>query len=501
MKNTPFRAAIAAVALVAFAIPSAFAASAKSDEPVTEAELAESIKILSSDAFEGRGPGTEGEDRTIAYIVGEWAKFGLEPVPGSATPWLQGVPLIETQAVSGTATFKAKGRDLGIGADGVSLTGRDGTISLGNLPLVFVGYGLDGAGKVNADVNGKVAVMLYDNAPFGNNLPRYRERRQKLAEAGASAVLVVASDDALWDQLRNSVGSKATRLASAAQGAPVTGFLSPAAADALFQKAGQDGGKLRESAKAADYKGAALPVTVDLATTSTVRAYESNTIIAKLPGAKPDGRAVLFLGHWDHLGICAPEGAADRICNGAVDNASGIAVLTAVAKRLASGQRPDRDIYFMATTAEEKGLLGAHWFADHPVVPLADITVALNIDTIAISPRGTPVATIGRGKPAYDAVVRDAATKLGRKLDEDGEADAFVQRQDGWALGAKGVTSLMVGGSFSDMPLLEKFLESDYHGTSDEFSDKVPLGGAAEDADLHVALGRAFADTKLWPGQ
>jgi Zn-dependent M28 family amino/carboxypeptidase len=155
----------------------------------------------------------------------------------------------------------------------------------------------------------------------------------------------------------------------------------------------------------------------------------------------------------------------------------------------------------MATTAEEKGLLGAHWFADHPVVPLADITVALNIDTIAISPRGTPVATIGRGKPAYDAVVRDAATKLGRKLDEDGEADAFVQRQDGWALGAKGVTSLMVGGSFSDMPLLEKFLESDYHGTSDEFSDKVPLGGAAEDADLHVALGRAFADTKLWPGQ
>ena len=154
----------------------------------------------------------------------------------------------------------------------------------------------------------------------------------------------------------------------------------------------------------------------------------------------PDGKAVLFLGHWDHLGICGKDGEADRICNGAVDNASGIAVLIEVAKRLASGQRPDRDIYFLATTAEEKGLLGAHYFADHPVVPLTDITVALNVDTIAISPRGTPVATIGRGKPAYDAVVRAAATKLGRKLDEDGEADAFIQRQDGWALGAKGVT-------------------------------------------------------------
>lgn len=500
MKITKFHAAIAAVALVAVA-PAVSAAPAKRDAPVTEAELADHIKILSSDAFEGRAPGTEGEDRTIAYVVGEWAKLGLEPVSGSATPWLQGVPLVETQATGGTATFRLKGSDLGVGADGVLLTGRDAKVSLANLPVVFVGYGLDGAGKVNADVSGKVAVMLYDNAPFGENLPRYRERRQKLADAGASAVLVVATDDVLWSQLQSSVGGKATRLASAAPGAPVTGFLSPTAADTLFQKAGQDGAALRAAAKAADYKGAALPATADFATTSVVRAYESNNIIAKLPGAKPDGKAVLFLGHWDHLGICAPDDPKDRICNGAVDNASGIAVLTAVAKRLASGKRPDRDIYFMATTAEEKGLLGAHWFADHPVVPLADITVALNIDTIAISPRGTPVATIGRGKPAYDAVVRAAATKLGRKLDEDGEADAFVQRQDGWALGAKGVTSLMVGGSFSDMPLLEKFLESDYHGTSDEFSDKVPLGGAAEDADLHVALGRVFADTKLWPGK
>src|SRR3546814_19022990 len=120
-----------------------------------------------------------------------------------------------------------------------------------------------------------------------------------------------------------------------------------------------------------------------------------------------------------------------RICNGAVDNASGIAVLIEVAKRLGQGARPDRDIYFLATTAEEKGLLGAHYFADHPVVPLSDITVALNVDTIAISPRGTPVATIGRGTPAYDAVVREVATKLGRTLDQAGEDDAFIPRQAG----------------------------------------------------------------------
>ncbi|BBB10871.1 M28 family peptidase [Sphingopyxis sp. FD7] len=497
MQTIKFRAAIVAVALAAFAaVPTVHARSA--DAPVTEADLAAHIRTLAGDAFEGRAPGTDGEDRTIAYIVGEWAKAGLEAVPGSATPWLQPVPFVETQALSGTAMFKVNGRDFALGDDGIVVTGRDASVALASLPAVFVGYGIDGAGQVNADVKGKLAIMLFDNAPFGEALPRYRERRQMLADAGASAVLVIATDAVPWDALRESVGSKSMRLASAKAGAPVSGFLSPEAADALFKAAGQDGAALREAAKAADYQGAVLPVTADFTTASTVRFFASHNVIARLPGARPDGKAVLFLGHWDHLGICAPEGAADRICNGAVDNASGIAVLIEVAKRLGRGARPDRDIYFLATTAEEKGLLGARWFADHPVVPLSDITVALNVDTIAISPRGTPVATIGRGKPAYDAVVREVATTLGRTLDADGEADAFIQRQDGWALGAKGVTSLMVGGSFSDMALLEAFLSGNYHRAGDNFSDQIPLGGAAEDADLHVALGRAFADTKRW---
>lgn len=497
MQATIFRAAIAAVALIA--VPAAHAKSA--DTPITEADLAAHIKVLADDAFEGRAPGTEGEDRTIAYVVGEWAKAGLTPVPGSATPWLQPVPLVESQRVGGEAKFKVRGRDFALDQDGFILTGRDASVSLADIPAVFVGYGLDGAGKLNADVKGKLAIMLFDNAPFGDKLPRYRERRQMLADAGAAGVLVIATDALPWDQLRASAGGAVTRLADAKPGAQVSGFLSPSAADALFKQAGQDGAALRQAAKSASYKGLALPVTASLSATSAIRAYASNNILAKLPGAKPDGKAVVFLGHWDHLGICEPEGAADRICNGAVDNASGIAVLIEVAKRLGQGERPDRDIYFLATTAEEKGLLGAYYFADHPVVPLSDITVALNIDTIAISPRGTPVATIGRGKPAYDAVVRDVATRLGRKLDEDGEADAFVQRQDGWALGAKGVVSLMAGGSFSDMPLLEKFLGGDYHQAGDNYSDVIELGGAAEDADLHVGLGRAFANVKSWPGK
>ncbi|WP_432768256.1 M28 family peptidase [Sphingopyxis sp.] len=498
MHALKFRAAIAAVALTILAAPAIAAPTAET--PVTEAELAAHMQVLASDAFEGRAPGTEGEDRTIAYVVGEWTKAGLEPVPGSPTPWLQPVPLVESQATAGSARFKIDGRDHAMAADGLILTGRDPELAMTDVPLVFVGYGVDGAGKVNADVTGKLAIMLFDNPPFGDKLPRYRERRQLLADAGAAGVLVVAWEALPWADLRASLGSKTVRLASAKPGAAASGFLSRPAAEALLTAAGQPADRLIAAARSAGYRGIALPVTADLAATTVTRPFASNNIIAKLPGANPDGKAVLFLGHWDHLGICGEEGDADRICNGAVDNASGIAVLIEVAKRLGKGPRPDRDIYFMATTAEEKGLLGAYYFADHPVVPLADITVALNVDTIAISPRGTPVATIGRGRPAYDAMIRSVATKLGRKLDEDGEADAFVQRQDGWALGAKDVPSLMVGGSFSDMALLQAFLGSDYHGPNDNFTDQIPLGGAAEDADLHVALGRAFADVATWSG-
>ena len=138
MRTASFRAAIAAVALLSFT-PAVAAAPAKGDAPVTEAELAAHIKILADDAFEGRAPGTDGEDRTIAYVVGEWAKAGLEPVPESMTPWLQPVPFVETQATGGTAKFRAAGRDLALGDDGIIVTGRDASVALADVPALFVG--------------------------------------------------------------------------------------------------------------------------------------------------------------------------------------------------------------------------------------------------------------------------------------------------------------------------------------------------------------------------
>jgi len=231
----------------------------------------------------------------------------------------------------------------------------------------------------------------------------------------------------------------------------------------------------------------------------------THNLIARLPGTNPAAGAVLVLGHWDHIGICQPEGppdpqgTPDRICNGAVDNASGIAVMLAVAKRLGRGPRLERDVYLLATTAEEKGLLGAYHFAANPPVPLDRFVVAFNIDTIAIGLRGLPVATIGEHGSSHERAIHDVARDIGRALDNDGEADDFVKRQDGWALAAKGVPAYMVGGSFSDMKLLQAFLTSDYHGINDELTEATPLGGAAEDADFHVALVRRFANPRKFP--
>lgn len=494
MIHRPLFAALAAFALT---LPTAAA-----EKPVTEAELADHIDVLASDAFVGRAPGGEGEYRTIAYLTGEWARAGLEPVPGSATPWLQPVPLVERRALTGTATFKAGGRSIALEPDSLLLSSRDAAVKFDALPVTFVGHGVDATGKVTADVRGKVALMLLDQPPYGSNLPRSRERRRLLGDAGATAVLTVEGGGLSWAAVKAAFADPTTTMLAntAGSGPAMSGFLSQGAFDLLVTRADRKAADLVTAAAQPDFMGIDLNLTADIAGTSAIRQFESHNILAKLPGGKPDGRAIVIMGHWDHLGLCAPEGAADRICNGAVDNASGIAVMIEVAKRLAQGPRPDRDIYFLATTAEENGLLGAYHFADNPVVPLDAITVALNIDTIAIAPRGTPVATIGRGSAPHDALVADVAAKLGRKLDTDGEADAFVQRQDGWAFGAKGVTSLMVGGSFSDMALLQGFLAGDYHGPGDQPGKPYPLGGAAEDADLHVALARAFGSVKRWPG-
>jgi hypothetical protein len=463
---------------------------------VTDPDLRGHIEILASDEFEGRKPGTEGEAKTVKYIAEAWARAGLKPA-GADGSWFEPVPLIQRGQGSATYAFTAKGRKLRIVSDEIILIGKKADYAKTDLPVVFTGAGVTSEGSVAADVAGKAALLMFDadNVPDAMKSPR--ARREALIAAGAEAVIFVGDSQGNWPTLRRLLLSRQIGLESAEKRAALEGGISTEFAVALVTAAGRDWDKLRAHAKEKDYAGEALGIDADFKVTTDVYRFNSSNVVGKLPGRKKGSGAVLYMGHWDHLGICGAEDAPDRICNGAVDNASGIAVLTEVAERLAK-KRHDRDIYFVATTAEESGLLGAYAYAENPVFPLDQIVISLNVDTIAIAPRGAKVAIIGRGTTKLDSAVEAVAKKVGRKIESSTDANAFIQRQDGWALTQKGVPALMVGGSFADLDLMQKFMGSDYHGPNDELTPTTELGGAAEDADLHIALGQYFADTRKY---
>jgi hypothetical protein len=449
------------------------------------------VQILASDEFEGRKPGTPGETKTLAYITSQFARLGLEPA-GPGGSWYQPVPLVQRSAVSHRATFQAGGKNVPVSPDELVLVGRQASERLRGAPVVFVGSGA--SVPAGTDLRGAVVLMLR-GAPRG--APSAARRAEALVAAGAGAVLTLFGPELPWTTVRDPYTSGQDRLQSEAT-APIAGAMSLAAATRLLNAAGAGITDLQAAAVAPGFKPRRINAQATLDVTSSVRAYTSSNVIGRLRGSGRTGESVLYLGHWDHLGICAPPGARDRICNGAVDNASGIAMLIEIAAHLGRGKRPERDIVFMGTTAEESGLLGAEHFVTQPVVPLKSIVAAINIDTVAIHGKGEPVAIIGRGIAPLDRAIAETAAQLGRRMDTDTDADAFLERQDGWALTRAGVPTVMVGGSFANMQQLGRFISGAYHKPEDDLKLEVILDGAAEDTSLLIALGRRLADPKRY---
>ena len=204
------------------------------------------------------------------------------------------------------------------------------------------------------------------------------------------------------------------------------------------------------------------------------------------------------MGHWDHLGICREADQEDRICNGAIDNASGISLLIETARRLAN-KRPDRDIYFLATTAEENGLLGAHAFVAEPVVPLDRLIAVFNADSVALTTEGKKIAVIGMGQSALDPQIDMVADQQGREIDMSGRPDVYLARQDGYVFTEKGVPAFMITSAFANEERLNAFINGRYHDVSDEPDEQLLLGGAADDANFHVALGQHFGNIATYP--
>jgi outer membrane murein-binding lipoprotein Lpp len=493
----PFRRPLLALLLASLMLAGCARAPALSvpvdDSAEIAARLEADITALADDAMAGRKPGTAGARATYAYIERRMGEVGL--VSGTNDPgsyWRLPVDLLETEPQSAQLVLGQGRRRVVVPAsDAAVYTPRRRALAIGGpgtgVPVVFVGYG-DGSVLGDA-LAGAVAVMLADPGRDG-------ARRDALFRQRATAVLTVLPDAEELERVRRQEERPRLQLASDEKDHLAAYITDKAFADLVGARRWK---ALRTEAEDGAFAPLELNLSVSLEATSDRREFPSQNILGMIPGSVPGSGAVLLLAHWDHLGECGAPTAADRICNGAADNASGVAMLLELARRLKAGPPMERDIYFLATTAEEPGLLGALSFLRNPPMPLGSIVAAFNLDMMAVAPAGSPVGFIGRGQsPALDAAILEAVAASGRRIGDQALADSFLQRQDGWALVQAGVPTVLLSGTYGSRAVLDPFLVARYHKPGDE-ADAIELGGAIEDLLLHEALVRRIADPARYP--
>ncbi len=452
-----------------------------------EQRLRADISVLASDDFGGRKPGTPGEDKTLAYLEQRMGEAGL--VSGTNDPgsyWRMPVDLVSSRPLTGSLTL-TQGRSSAIvpETDAAVFTRRRRALAASGpgtgVPVVFVGYG-DGSVLGDA-MAGAVAVMLADPA-------RDAARREALFAQRATAVVTVLPDAESLARVRMAGMRERLQLASEEQDT-----LSAYVTDAVLAEAvgGRRWEIYKADAQAPDFAPLEINLAITLQANAERREFTTSNLVGRIPGSVPGSGAILLLAHWDHLGECGPADAADRICNGAADNASGLAAMIELARRLKAGGPLSRDIYVLATTAEEAGLVGARAFAQAPPLPLGNIIAAFNFDMVAIAPEASPVGYIGLGQTSLDGVILDYLAHSGRELGEQDLADGFVRRHDGWALLQRGVPAVLLSSSYGSRAILRPFLDNRYHRPSDDIAE-MELGGAIDDLLLHEGLIRLLAD-------
>lgn len=461
-------------------------------DTVLENELHEHIKVLASDEYGGRQPGTDGEAKTLRYIGREFFDIGL--VSGTndpGNPWFAPVTLIGREPATGVARFARRGRPILLAPGPVMVFTSGKRALVRDAPVFFVG-GTDGKSLSRTDLAGRVALLLDDEEGTGH-------RQDALIDAGAAAVMTVLDAGRTLESVAARRQRSGYALASDALGGDLEAFVTREALGRLLAGSGQTLASLEEAAGKADFAPHLLDFTASLEATTIETTIRTHNVIGKLPGRRPEAGAVLFLAHWDHFGQCAQAPAEHLICNGAVDNASGVAALIETARRLSRAPQMDRDVYFLATTAEELGLLGALAFAENPPLPLKQIVAAFNIDSIALAPAGTPLGMVGMGKTGLDKAIAEVAKREKRVLSPSDGGNVYLKRQDGWALMQHDIPAVMITSAYGDIARVEKFFDGDYHRPGDRLKPGLELGGAAQDVAFYVALGRWFADVRRVP--
>jgi len=491
------------------------------------------LRMLASDEFGGRKPGTPGEDKTVGYLVEQFRKLGLKP--GNGENFLQPVPMVEILA-GADAQLSAEGGKgkvaLAYGKDMVIWTKRaQPQAELRHSELVFVGYGIvapefawnDYAGL---DVHGKTVLVLIDDPGYATKDPmvfkggtqtQYGRWEYKIEEAerhGAAGVLLIHDDAAAgygWNVVRNTWSGAQLDLAaadSAGGHAAVEGWIQMDAARAVFNSAGLDFPAATAAAAHAGFKAIPTGLWADAMLHNSVRRFTSANVVALLPGGSRRREYVLYTAHWDHLGRDAAL-PGHNIFNGAVDNASGAAGLLALAQSFVRTKPvTDRSIVFLATTGAEPGLLGSAYYAENPVFPLGATAAVIDLDGLRNRGPTRDLTVFGFGNTDLEESTRAMALLQGREVTpEPNPEQGLYYRSDCFVFARSGVPALYAQGGLDDSArgpvrgraLLDDYMQHRYRQPSDQYSADLDVRGAIQDLTLYYDVGNRVSRTRRFP--
>jgi Zn-dependent M28 family amino/carboxypeptidase len=502
------------------------------------ARLSHHVEILASDAYEGRAPATPAEAKTIDYIVGQLKAAGVQPggdLKNGQRAWTQDVPLLHTSIAgmpnltitsNGTAISLAQGDQIALRA---ALTG-DKHVSLKDVPIIFVGYGVTAPERnwddfKGLDVRGKLLVMLVNDPDFetgqgdfgGKAMTYYGRWTYKYEEAarrGAAGVLIVHETAPAaygWATVKNSNTNDMFDIVRANPRATHPSFESWIQRDLavkLFADSGLDFEAMKKGAQSRDFKPVPLKASLSADYDVNVTTIISHNIVGRIAGSKYPDETLIYSAHWDHLGVGMPDAKGDRIYNGAVDNADGISVLLEMARAFASGPRPERSVVFLAVTAEERGLLGSEYYGANPLYPLDTTVGMLNTDALSTAGPARDFSISGTAKLGLLDDLIEEGRKQGRSFTPDArpEAGSFY-RSDHFTLAKRGVPAisfesgedLVEGGRAAGKAWAEAYTRDKYHQPADEWAPAWNATGQAVDAELLFNLGQRLANSREWP--
>ena len=505
--------------------------------------MLETIRVLSSNEYEGRAPATKGETLATHFIEEKFKNIGLKPGNPDGT-YFQAVPLVGIKAESGaqlvfTNSGSGQRQVLNSPDDFVANSQRTDPVVRVDADMIFVGYGVvapeyDWNDFKDVDVHGKIIVVLVNDPPVpdphdpskldektfkGKAMTYYGRWTYKFEEAaarGAIGCIIVhqtATAGYPFGVLKSSNSGEQFYLKPAPGSLPpsaVEGWITHDKAKALFAMAGKDFDALEKSAARRDFHPVDLGTKASIEIHNTVREIDSKNVLGMVEGADPVLRHqyVIYTAHWDHFGI-GPEVNGDKIYHGALDNASGVAAILELADAFAHVEpRPRRSILFIAVTAEEKGLLGSQYYAEHPLYPLAQTAAEINLDGMNLLGRTRDIEIIGLGQSTLDDAVEKVAARQHRVVRPDSEPEkGFYYRSDHFSFAKRGVPALDPDSGIDylgkpagwGLKMRDEYTENDYHKPSDVIKPYWDLSGAIEDLSLFGEVGYDVANTKELP--